>query len=177
MTDIQHVNVKIFAQPPVSFHWADLVPIFHRWIREKLLPETMIDVADYVHVPAGPGMMMIGHEAFYSVDNRQNQPGMLYNRRTPTEGSLAEKLGQAYDGAVRAARALEQEPSLGGKLHFNEAECEVFINDRLLAPNTEETWSALRPQLESFFATRFGRSPQLQWNGASRELFRVRVRS
>ena len=60
---------------------AVFVPIFHEWIRNRELNLVAIDVADYAHVPAGPGMMIVGHDAHYAVDNRENRLGLLYNRR------------------------------------------------------------------------------------------------
>ena len=87
MADFQHINVKIFAVEGSKVDWHKLIPVFHRWIREQALPGLLLDVADYAHVPAGPGMMIIGHDAHYAVDNRQNRLGLLYNRRTAVEGS------------------------------------------------------------------------------------------
>jgi hypothetical protein len=130
-----------------------------------------IDVADYAHVPAGPGVMLIGHHADISVDNRQNRLGVLYNRKSVLDGSFADKLRHSYERAVAAARKLEQEPEFHGHISFDEFQVEVFITDRLLAPNTEHTWSELRGGI----ADVFGRSAALQWNGPGRELFRVRV--
>jgi hypothetical protein len=175
--DIQHINVKIFAQEPLGVRWEEFTPVFHRWIQQRALPELLIDVADYAHVPEGPGMMIIAHEAFYSVDNRQSRPGLLYNRRMFLEGSTQDKLEHAYESALRAARMLESEPEFQGRIRFDERECEISVNDRMLAPNTETTWNALKPEIEEFFRNRFGTTPQLDWNSSPRELFRVRVQA
>lgn len=175
MSDIQHVNVKIFARPSAEVNWPDLIPVFHRWIQQQVFPQTLIDVADYAHVPSGPGVMLIGHEAWYSLDNREGRIGFLYNRRTPLEGSVDAKLAQAYSSALDAARRLESEPEFLGKISFDETDFEIFINDRLLAPNTEATWKRLQPEIERFSTARSGRQAHVQWNGASRELFRVHV--
>ena len=177
METLQHLNVKIFAQEPASIEWHHLIPVFHRWIQDRRLPENLIDVADYAHVPSGPGVMLIGHEAFYSLDNRQSRPGLLYNRRTSLDGSAAEKLAQAYDAALAAARTLASEHEFSGKIQFDEGHCEVFVNDRLLAPNTESTWQQLEGPISSFFEARWGSRPSLTWQGQSRDLFRVTVRS
>src|SRR4051812_30443994 len=85
ITHLDHLNVKIYATQDARVQWHDLIPIFHRWIRDNVLPGTLIDVADYAHVPAGPGILLISHDAFYSVDNRENRLGFLYNQRTATE--------------------------------------------------------------------------------------------
>lgn len=170
MNDLQHVNVKIFASPRAKAPWHELIPLFHRWIQEQAMPELLIDVADYTHVPGGPGVMLIGHDAFYSVDNRTNQVGFLYNRRTTVEGTAEEKVRQAWESARRGATRLSAD--LSGALEFDETDLEIFINDRLLAPNTEQTFEALAPVLRNVF----GEDAELLWDRDPRGLFRVRVR-
>jgi hypothetical protein len=175
MTEFQHFNVKLFARKDSRVDWQALIPIFHRWIREQAMPELLIDVADYSHVPAGPGVMVIGHEANYSVDNRENRLGLLYNRRAALNGTSKERIQQAYDAAVTAARKLEQEPELNGSLHFDERNVEIWVNDRLLAPNTPETFSALETEVSSLLTHRFGQAPALERSQDSRDLARVRT--
>jgi hypothetical protein len=176
MTDVQHVNVKLFATEGSSVRWPDLIPIFHRWIQEQAVDGMLIDVADYAHVPAGPGVLLVAHDAFYSVDNRENRLGFLYNRRAALDGSLTDKLNQAWTSAVRAAGKLESEASLGGTLRFDMQSCEVFVNDRLVAPNTQETFERLSPAITDFFTERFAIPVVLDWKADPRQLFRVRVR-
>ena len=167
---MDHVGVKIFAHSGSRVDWASLIPVFHRWIQEGTMPEILpVDVADYSHVPMGPGVLLIGHHATVSVDNRENRLGVLYLRKTVLEGSFAEKLRHSYEGAVAAARQLEREPELRG-LSFEDGSLEVFVNDRLLAPNTPETWAALQPDLEQAFP-----ESHLEWRDAERELFRVKI--
>ena len=61
----QKLQVKFFANAEISE--TALVPVFHDWIRERVVPdELLIDVADYSHVPDGPGVMIIGHHADYA---------------------------------------------------------------------------------------------------------------
>ena len=44
------------------------VPLFHNWIQEDRIPNhTMIDVANYKHIPDGPGIMLITHEGNFSL--------------------------------------------------------------------------------------------------------------
>ncbi len=130
----------------------------------------LIDVADYRHVPAGPGVLLIGHEANYSLDNRENRLGLLYNRKAPLDGTLQSRLEQAYGAAFEACSRLEREAPFSGKLMFDRNAMEVSINDRLLAPNTDETWQALRPEFEKFFA-----GCTIERRGEPRDLFRVSV--
>ena len=176
MNDIQHFNVKLFATPESEVDWHGLIPVFHRWIQNHAVPEALIDVADYAHVPAGPGVVLVAHEAFYSLDNRAGKPGLLYNRRTAVEGSTEDKLRQALDSAVAAADRLENEPELQGRVRFDRNACEVFVNDRLLAPNTAETFDELSPAIGSVFAEHLGTPVELEWDSNPRGLFRVTVR-
>jgi hypothetical protein len=154
--NIDHVNVKVFAREPSSIDLADTIPIFHRWIRDEVLDELVIDVADYRHVPAGPGVLLIGDEANYSLDCAFYRLGLLYNRKRPSDGIFADKLLKAFGCALLACRRLEDEAEFRGKLKFDAGQCEVILNDRLLAPNSERTWAALRPQFETFFDNLLG---------------------
>src|SRR5215467_14630610 len=117
MNPIQHVRVKIFACEPADIDLGDAIPIFHRWIQDHVCPEMLIDVADYRHVPNGPGVMLIGHEASYSLDNTKGRLGLLYSRKQ-AGGEAQENLRQAYDAAKAACARLEQEPAFAGKLKF-----------------------------------------------------------
>src|SRR5580704_9476471 len=175
MNPIQHVMVKVFAREPASIDLVDAIPIFHRWIQNHLCPEMLIDVADYRHVPNGPGVMLIGHEANYSLDLTKGRLGLLYSRKQ-AGGAAQENLRQAYDAARAACSRLEREPSFAGKLKFN-AECEFSINDRLLAPNQADTYLALKAEFERFFAEVWGPGGySMEHKGDSRELFQIAVK-
>src|SRR5437879_4982831 len=177
MNAIQHVRVKIFAREPAPADLGDAIAVFHRWIQDRICPELLIDVADYRHVPNGPGVMLIGHEANYSLDNTKGRLGLLYNRKQ-AGGGAQENLRQAFDAAVEACRRLEQEPAFAGKLQFDSGDCEFSINDRLLAPNREETYLALKPEFERFFTEAWGPGGfSMGHNGEPRELFCVGVKA
>jgi len=170
----EHINLKIFAREPAPRNLAGAIPVFHRWIQDSALNELLIDVADYRHVPAGPGVILVGFEANYSLDLTESRLGLLYNRKKPLPGSLADKLRQAWESAWAACRRLEQEPEFRGEMRFDANSCEVIFNDRLLAPNTPETFEALRPELEEFFAGLWGaRTFTLARVGEPRERLRV----
>jgi hypothetical protein len=136
----------------------------------------LIDVADYSHVPGGPGILLIGHEAIYGLDLGHNRLGLLYSRKASGGGTPQERLRQAYEAARDACRMLEQEPEFRGKLVFREDEVELVLNDRLLYPNTEETWQSVRSEIESFFDVVYGRGRYTITRAAeSRERFRMNV--
>ena len=167
---VQHINLKIFIADPGAIELADAVGVFHQWIRDSVCPEMLIDVADYRHVSAGPGVLLIGHEANYSFDDRESRLGLLYNRKGSLDGTFQSKLAQAHRAVLEACDRLEQESVFRGKLKFDRNALEVFVNDRLLAPNSDETWQALRPELEKFFS-----GFTIERTGEPRDLFRVAV--
>jgi len=172
--DIQHFNVKVFVAPGAAVHLPDFIGIFHGWIQRRVAPELLVDVADYAHVPAGPGVLLIGHEAAYSLDLEGDRPGLLYNRKTVLAGDTQAKLAQAAGAALAAARRLEEENGLA----FNGGDLQVIVNDRFLAPNTPETFAALRPDLEAFFTQLFGAGGfTLESTREPRERFTVAVRA
>jgi hypothetical protein len=163
---VQHINLKIFVADPAAVDLAEAVKVFHQWIRDSVCPEMLIDVADYRHVANGPGVLLIGHEANYSLDNRAGRLGLLYNRKTALNGTFQSRLAQAHQAALTAADRLERDLAL----KFDRGSLEVFINDRLLAPNNDETWQALQPELEKFFP-----AFAIARTGEPRDLFRVAV--
>ena len=159
---MEHANVKVFAKHADGVKLSDAILVFHRWIQDGVFPETLIDVADYSHVPAGPGVLLIGHEANYSLDNSRNRLGLLYARKTASDASAERVLDQSYDAALAACRCLEQETDFRGRLTFDPEEIEVTLNDRLLHPNTDEGWEAVRPEATDFLDRRFGGGHTLQ---------------
>ena len=54
------------------------------------------------------------------------------------------------------AGTLEAEFESGGALKFSRREFEVIVNDRALAPNTAETYEALKPELEAALVSVLG---------------------
>ena len=174
--DIDHINVKIYVQEPRSIDLGDAIPVFHRWIQDAVLNELVIDVADYRHVPAGPGVILIGDEANYSLDCAYDRLGLLYNRKRPSEGTVMDKLLKAFGSALLACSHLEEAAVFGGKLKFNAGHSEVILNDRALAPNTEKTWLELKPHFETFSDGLFGSGRySMKRLGERRERLRIEL--
>jgi hypothetical protein len=174
---MQHVNIKIFARSAEGVNLSEAIPVFHRWIQSRDLPELLIDVADYAHVPAGPGVLLIAHEANYSLDCNANRLGLLYNRKATGSGTPQQHLSQAYESAVAACRRLEQEPEFQGKLEFDPGDVELILNDRLLHPNTEAAWREVEPDVKQFFDAVFnGNSYTMTRATDPRERLRVNIR-
>jgi len=174
----QHVNVKLLASEGPGVDLQLLIPIFHGWIRDRVFDELLLDVADYRHVPEGPGVVAIGHQANYSVDNTDGRLGVRYNRKAVLDGSNADRLVQAARAALAAFQTLESDPALKGALRFGGRDVEVFINDRALAPNSDATRAAARPDFAALFSRLFGGAEYtLLQETEPRRLFGVRART
>lgn len=175
--EAQRIRVKVyFAVPSVALH--DFVPVFHRWIQARALDEVLIDVADYAHVPDGPGVLLIGHAANYGIDLSDGRPGLVYSRKRDAEGSWEERVRSAFRSALTACRKLESEVGLAGKARFSTQEMLFRINDRLHAPNVPETRGAVEPGLGSVCDRLFGSGRyELTRAGNDDELFAMRVRA
>ena len=172
--NIQHVNIKFYLENPETVKLADFAAVFNTWIQKQRLEELLIDVADYLHVHNGPGIMLIGHEGDYSLDNRAGRLGILYNRKEQIEGTTEEKLTQAARAALTAAQNLEKENGL----KFSGSEVQIVVNDRLLVPNTAESFAALQPEIRSFFGQLYGGAEySLSHNSDRRERFTVNVQT
>ncbi len=147
-SELQRFCVKFFAYPDTAVDEAKFIDVFHRWIQRQILPGILIDVADYRHIPNGPGILLIGHEADIVMDRAGGRLGLLYQRKCAQPGVLTARLCAAIETALSACRLLEQELLLGGDIKFAGDEFVFVANDRLLAPNNEATLAAMRNDLE-----------------------------
>jgi hypothetical protein len=93
--------------------------------------------------------VLVAHDANISMDNGGNRLGLLYSRKQPLDGSNRQKLRAAFAAALDYCRRIESEPALEGRFRFRGNEALVVINDRLTAPNTDETFSAVRPDVDA----------------------------
>lgn len=153
---LQHINVKLLLKDPENLALDSVIPIFHRWIQDQIFDELLLDVADYRHVKHGPGLMLIGHEADYSLDNTDGLLGVRYNRKAPLPGTNLDRLIQATRSALLACQRLQSDTRLNGRVHFNGRDVQLIINDRLLAPNDEKTRQAATPDFNRLAAKLFG---------------------
>ena len=153
--DFRKINVKFFTEKGDQVPLAALIPVFHRWIQQDKLEGMLIDVTEYTHVHQGPGLLLIAHEANYSLDEMDGKRGLLYNQKRAPEKSGEDHLRTAFRRALQACSFLEKEPEAGGKMKFAVNHLQVFVNDRLAAPHhsqtTEELERALKPLLDSLY--------------------------
>jgi hypothetical protein len=142
IADTVKIDLKVLAAPPVagasgrpSIELERAIPVFHRWIQERALDELMVDVADYTHVPQGPGVVLVCHDAIYSLDGGGGELGLLYRRRRETHPSLGaiasldDRLASVFRRALTVCERLERERDLAG-LRFPGDRFQLAVNDR-----------------------------------------------
>lgn len=155
--DTPKYDLKLFVDDASSLVLDALIPVFHRWIQTHALADLLIDVADYRHVPHGPGVILIGHDAHYGMDRAvARRPGLLYSRRRETHASrqairsVPQRLQSVFRDALTACQLLQAEPTLQTPLRFRTNELVLRVNDRLYASNTDEGCATLQAHLEPF---------------------------
>jgi len=173
---MQHFRVKLFAETTADFDLGAAIPVFHRWIQGSVLPEMLIDVADYQHVPDGPGILLVSHEAFYGLDLGKGRLGLAYTRRAALDGSVPDRIRQAYRAARAAADRLMAEPEFAGTIRFP-GSFEIAVNDRLLGPNTDEGWQQLEPALRAVVEEEVRGPYTVSRTGQPRDLLTALVQS
>jgi hypothetical protein len=174
--DAQKLQLKIFATEDSAqgVEPEAVIAVFHRWIKERVLRELVVDVANYAHVPEGPGVVLIGHGSDYFLDLGAGRLGLLHNRKRSAPPP-ADRLGDLVRRTLHAALLLERDPLLSGKLVFASNELLFRINDRLAAPNDAATFAAVKPELEAMAGRIFERPFELTRVGGPKDLFSVRV--
>ena len=92
--DTVKYELKFFLDDASEVELEEFIPVFHDWIQTQQIEELLIDVADYRHVPHGPGVVLVAHDAHYAMDLAEGRLGLLYSRRRETHPSR---------GAIRPA--------------------------------------------------------------------------
>ena len=173
----EKLQIKLFTDRAIGLSPEAFVVVFHGWIKKKLLPELMIDVANYAHVPKGPGVALIGHGSDYFIDEGEGRLGLLYSRKrgAPDPG---QRIADAFRRTLHAASLLEADATLasgGAKVRFRTDEIQLRINDRLAASNTDVTFAAVKPELDGFCRELFGAPCDITRTGDAKSLFTVKI--
>jgi hypothetical protein len=180
--EAQKLAIKLFArqgQDPAAFSGEAIVPVFHSWIQSHALSDhLLIDVADYAHVPDGPGTVLVSHEANLSTDRAHGRPGLLYVRKQPLPGDFGQRLRAVMAVALASAARLEGHPNLKGKLGFRTDEFLFRVHDRLLAPNTQQTFEAVKPEMQLLLRDLYpSGTATLEYQPSATTLFEMHVKA
>ena len=150
---LQHINAKIFVDGELAVPLARFIEVFHGWVANQAMDEMLVDVADYRHVPDGPGVVMVGLESDWSIDQTGGRFGLRYNRKAPLAGTNDDRFGHSLRQAGKVCTLLEEQ--LDG-LQFSRTEFEFFVNDRAFAPHTPAGVEGFRTALASFIKNVLG---------------------
>ena len=143
----QRLAAKFDASPDsaASLDLHPFIGIFHRFIQQGTVPGLLIDVADYAHVPDGPGVMLIGHDVDYGIDQSGGRAGLLTTRKRCADLPLPEVLRDTLQRALQTVTALEAEDATD--LRFGTASVTLQFIDRLATPNTDEAFESVRGEI------------------------------
>ncbi|HEY4106608.1 MAG TPA: hypothetical protein VGM44_22060 [Polyangiaceae bacterium] len=155
----ERFQLKIYLESSEHFELEALVPVLHRFIREQVLKELVIDVVDYGHVPNGPGVVLIGHAADYYVGSLDGRLGLVYSRKRANLAPEA-RLEDGLRRVVNFARLLEQDNTV--KLRFRTNELSLKLTDRLLAPSDDATLAAMQSEVTALFGRVYGGSVSVE---------------
>lgn len=156
MDDLKQFDIRIASKTSKGVDTEAFMGVLQRWIQQRTIPGVLIDVADYGHIHHGHGTILIAHEYNLSVDYADGNLSLLLRVKRPAEPTLAARIEAALRLALQACHLLEKEPEFAGKLTFDPSAFTFTANDRLLAPNTDATYAALKPAVEAAAKAVFG---------------------
>src|SRR5687767_15856040 len=104
--ELQKISVKVFTAEPHNVPLTDFIDIFHSWIQAT--DGVYHDVADYSHMQAGPGIVLVAHDAHISIDESGDRRGLLFSQKAPLAGSNQERLRAVLRAALENCRKLER---------------------------------------------------------------------
>jgi len=120
--DLNRFCIKFLARPETNIDDVALIEIFHEWIRLRKLKGTLIDDGQFG----------------------------LYAQRKLGEGETnIERILDLARATATFGALLESDSRVAGKLSLEGGQFLYMANDRLHAPNTDETFAALKPDLEA----------------------------
>lgn len=157
--DLHKFGIKFFATDAQNIDILKLIPIYHRWIQHKALEDLLVDVADYSHVPSGPGVMLIAHEGNYALDETGDERGVVYYSKHKLTGELPQRIAQVACKALKAAQLMSADEDLEGALRVPGTRLQFFSNDRLVAPNTDAAYAEVEPALRVFLDRLYDGAP------------------
>ena len=178
--ELQHINVKLMLATPDEVDLEPLVPVFHSWIEQQAPGDLLLDIADYRHVPAGPGIILIGYQGDLSVDNAQDRLGVRYNRKAELDGDNESRLRQAAIAALTACRRLESDARLDGKLLLRRQGSRAFSSTIACLPRImSSTRHSAEPELARLLRQALRRRTllALAFENEPRQLFSARAKA
>ncbi|MBF0240075.1 MAG: hypothetical protein HQM12_20425 [SAR324 cluster bacterium] len=146
MENIQRINVKLYTETAEKTKLEPLLDIFQTW---KEQDSQWLDLADYLHMPYGPGVVLFGTVRIFSFDLTDNKPGILYAHRSGLEGTLSEKLKSVLKQSWEYSKKLADDSKFPASISKNVQQFQLMINDRTQMPVSVAHQQALQQALIS----------------------------
>ncbi len=144
-SNLQRIDVKLLLDCPPDPDLDQFLVIFDRWRKADDHPADWVDLADYAHMPGGPGILIAGKRDTFSVNLNPPGPGLLTSVRRGLEGSLEDRFREALRRAREFNAAVMAEPEFPDDFSVRKGAWEIYVNDRLGFPNTDPTDRLVRP--------------------------------
>ena len=174
--ELQKLNVKLFVEQPDSISLTDFIEVFHNWIQAT--DGVYHDVADYSHMQAGPGIVLVAKDAHVSIDESGNRRGLVYSQKAVLVGTPRDMLRHVFRAALKNCRQLEAEPALAGKLRFAANEAVISLNDRRLGANSSACFDEFKQAIEAFVNQLYaGAEVNFERDAEPRRRLNVRVKT
>lgn len=154
--NLQKINVKMFTDSGERIRLEPFLDVFARWREDHSHAAAWIDLADYAHVPQGPGVMLIGRRGNLAFDLADPGPGILYANKQDLSGGPAERIRETFRRGLALITALTGEPDYPAELKPRPGFWEVTFNDRLEAPHSAATDGVLAPAVREVAGQLFG---------------------
>ncbi len=139
-TSSHKVDVKVpLADLQSQLEVEAIIPVFHSLIQEQRLPQLLVDVADYSHMPGEPFVLLVAHEGLFALEGGE-RPGLRYSQRrgVADEGGWSASVRSAVAAVLEARVEIEASGALSDDLRallaFQNDQVEITINDRSVAP-------------------------------------------
>jgi hypothetical protein len=145
--DLQRIHIKLLTNASQNLKLEPFIDIFARWREDKKHPAGWVDLADYAHVPKGPGIVLVGYQASVAFDMAAPVPGILYMTRNGLEGASEVRIRSALRSGFETGKKLLAEKEFPAGVELNTGALEVRFADRLETPNTPAIDAELQPAI------------------------------
>ncbi len=151
---------RLAVRFPLRGRIGDLEPaiaVFHRCIQRGWLEGQLIDVADYRHVPSGPGVMLGGHDVEYTLTHES----LAVTRKRSSDHAAATQLTDLVRMAAVAVEAFAYDGTLAVDADLGRAT--VTLLDRALVHAIDDDpGDVLAETVAPALETVWGQTPTVQ---------------
>jgi len=147
MKDLQRINVKILTPSSTEEDLTPFLDIFTQW---KDASEEWLDVADYLHMVDGPGVVLFGTNQIASVHTTGGL-GFSYSNRSGLTGEWQERFQNVLKRTLELNSELLAHSKYPSQWSKELDTLEISINDRMFQNAGSEMESAVTGALQSTF--------------------------